>query len=89
MDYRKLDASLAMAIDAPGRSPQARDLLVLVRLTEPPSPDRLEQLGNRGVDSAVGGGTVLTGTLSREDVEALSDQPWVHSLTLSATRSPT
>ncbi|MCX4670619.1 hypothetical protein OG453_28670 [Streptomyces sp. NBC_01381] len=90
MDYRKLDSSLAMAIDAEGRVPQARDMLVLVRLTEPPSPPQLEHLQSRGVDSAAAPGrAVMTGTLSREDVETLSEQPWVLSLTLSATRNPT
>ncbi|WP_369779986.1 hypothetical protein [Streptomyces sp. R33] len=90
MDYRKLDASLAMAVDAQDRAPQDRDMLVLVRLTQPPSSAQLEQLSSRGVDSpAVPGRTVLTGMLSREDVETLCDQPWVLSLALSATRSPT
>lgn len=90
MDYRKLDSSLAMAVDAENRAPQARDMLVLVRLTEPPQPSQLELLQSRGVDSAAAPGrTVVTGTLSREDVETLSAQPWVLSLSLSATRNPT
>ncbi|MFG2298299.1 hypothetical protein [Streptomyces sp. NPDC048603] len=90
MDYRKLDTLLAMAVDAEGRAPQARDMLVLVRLTEPPSPAQLAHLQSRGVDGAAAPErTVMTGTLSREDVEALSEQQWVLSLALSATRNPT
>ncbi|UQX04398.1 hypothetical protein [Streptomyces sp. RerS4] len=92
MDYQKVDPALGIAMDAEGRDPSARDLTVLVRLTEPPSPDQLEQLRRAGVESASGpdvARTVLTGTLSREDVETLADQPWVRSLSLSATRRPT
>ncbi|MET9512389.1 hypothetical protein ABZX62_28785 [Streptomyces flavidovirens] len=89
MDYQKLDTSLALAVDAEGRAPDARDLSVLVRLVAPPSDVQLEQLQGAGVDSAAAGRTVVTGTLSRRDVETLSGQPWVLSLTLSAQRRPT
>ncbi|MGX1885124.1 hypothetical protein [Streptomyces sp. NPDC055287] len=88
MDYRKLDTSLALAVDAEGRAPESRDLSVLVRLTAPPSDVQLAQLHGAGVRSAVPGRTVVTGTLSRRDVETLSGQPWVLSLTLSARRRP-
>ncbi|GAA3368220.1 hypothetical protein GCM10020367_05690 [Streptomyces sannanensis] len=88
MDYRKLDASLAAAIDAKESAPDARELSVLVRLAEPPSAAQLEQLRGSGVDGAAPGRTVQTGTLSRRDVEALSAQTWVLSLTLSAARRP-
>ncbi|MEW1638112.1 hypothetical protein AB0469_29125 [Streptomyces sp. NPDC093801] len=88
MDYRKLDAALGRALGAGDVDPAARDLLVLVRLTEPPSEGQLEQLRRAGVNAAGTGRTVLTGTLSRQDVETLSDQPWVLSLSLSGSRRP-
>ncbi|MFJ8162323.1 hypothetical protein ACIRBY_15520 [Streptomyces sp. NPDC096136] len=88
MDYRKLDAALGRAVGAGDADPAARDLLVLVRLTEPPSQAQLEQLRRAGVNGTAGGRTVLTGTLSRRDVETLSEQPWVRSLSLSGSRRP-
>ncbi|MGW7054540.1 hypothetical protein [Streptomyces sp. NPDC054888] len=88
MDYRKLDPSLAVAVDAEGRAPDVRDLSVLVRLEAPPSDSQLAQLRSAGVEGAGAGRTVLTGTLSRRDVETLSGRPWVLSLFLSASRRP-
>ncbi|MEU8779144.1 hypothetical protein [Streptomyces sp. NPDC048606] len=92
MDYGKLDAALSLAVDAEGRDPAARDLSVLVRLTQRPSPEQWQRLRGAGVEGADGEGpdrTVLTGTLSRRDVESLSAEPWVHSLSLSGSRRPT
>ncbi|MER5728381.1 hypothetical protein ABT084_08505 [Streptomyces sp. NPDC002138] len=88
MDYRKLDAALGRAVGAGGGHPGTRDLLVLVRLTEPPSDEQLEQLRQAGVNGTDTRRTVLTGTLSRQDVETLSEQPWVLSLSLSGSRRP-
>lgn len=88
MDYGKLDASLAMAVEAEGRDPQARELPVSVRLTGPLSDAQHEQLHGFGIDGDNAGRTVVTGTLSRRDVETLADQPWVLSVTLSTERRP-
>ncbi len=88
MDYGKLDAALAMAVDAEGRDPGARDLVVFVRLTGPPSDEQRTRLRALGVDGTDAARTVLTATLSRQEVETLTDQPWVQSLTLSAQRRP-
>lgn len=88
MDYRKLDAALGRAVGAGDGDPATRNLLVLVRLTEPPSEGQLEQLRQAGVNGTGSGRTVLTGTLSRQDVETLSEQPWVLSLSLSGSRHP-
>ncbi|MEU7553683.1 hypothetical protein AB0B01_15260 [Streptomyces sp. NPDC044571] len=88
MDYGKLDASLAMAVDAEGRDAQVRELPVSVRLTGPLSEAQREQLRGCGVDGDDAGRTILTATLSRRDVEILADQPWVLFLTLSAQRRP-
>ncbi|MFF1341627.1 hypothetical protein ACFVYT_27535 [Streptomyces sp. NPDC058290] len=88
VDYRKLDAALRRAVGAGDGDRAARDLLVLVRLTQPPSEEQLEQLLLAGVNGTGTGRTVLTGTLSRQDVETLSEQPWVLSLSLSGSRRP-
>ncbi|MEW2373706.1 hypothetical protein AB0940_30705 [Streptomyces sp. NPDC006656] len=88
MDYRKLDAALGRAVGAAEGDPGVRDLLVLIRLTEPPSPAQLDELRRAGVGGTDTGRTILTGTLSRQDVETLSEQPWVRSLSLSGSRRP-
>ncbi|WP_327280406.1 MULTISPECIES: hypothetical protein [unclassified Streptomyces] len=88
MDYGKLDASLAMAVDAEGRDPDTRELDVSVRLAGPLSDAQRQQLRAFGIGGEDAGRTVLTGTVSRQDVESLAGQPWVVSLTLSAQRRP-
>ncbi|MER6218746.1 hypothetical protein ABT213_32530 [Streptomyces sp. NPDC001674] len=55
MDYRKLDAALGRAVGAAEGDPGARDLLVLIRLTEPQSPAQLDELRRAGVDAPIPG----------------------------------
>ncbi|MFP1628035.1 hypothetical protein ACLB9X_23345 [Streptomyces sp. 5K101] len=88
MDYGKLDVSLAAAMDAPGGDPDARNLLVTVRLHRVPTAAQREVLRDAGVEVPAPDRTVATGTVSRHGVEHLSREPWVRSLTLSATRRP-
>lgn len=89
VDYGKLNVSLAAAVDAPGGDPDSRELLVTIHLAQVPTEEQREVLRGAGVDSSAAERTVMTGTLSRRDVEKLSHQPWVHSLTLSSTRHTT
>ncbi|MEV5731286.1 MULTISPECIES: hypothetical protein [Streptomyces] len=88
MDYGKLDASLAAAVDAEGGDPEARDLLVTVLLERAPTDEQRETLRGAGVDAGAADRTVVTGTLSRRGVERLSHEPWVRSLALSSRRRP-
>ncbi|MFF8279611.1 hypothetical protein ACF05T_26410 [Streptomyces lateritius] len=89
MDYGKLDAPLAAEVDAPGLEPTERRLLVILRLAHPPNAAEQEVLRGAGVDDAGAGRTIVTGSLSRQQVETLSGQPWVLSLALSSKRRPT
>ncbi|MEV4195150.1 hypothetical protein [Streptomyces toxytricini] len=86
MDYGKLDAALARAVDEEDRDAHARDLDVLVRLGAPPTPDQRERL--LAFDIEGGGRTDVTATLSRHGIEALADLPWVRSIALAAERGP-
>ncbi|MGW7439881.1 hypothetical protein [Streptomyces sp. NPDC054849] len=91
MDYGKLDASLAAEVDTPGLEPTDRGLLVILRLAHPPNGAEQEILRGAGVDvdDAGAGRTIATASLSRQQVETLSGQPWVVSLALSSKRRPT
>lgn len=82
MDYRKIDAALAAALDEV-RDPEERSLAVFIHTMHTPGrPEAafLEGLGVRGI-----GGTrqVFTATLSPRAIAELSEQPWLRYLRLS------
>lgn len=89
MDYGKLDASLAAEVAAPDLEPTERGLLVTLRLAHPPSAAEQQILRDAGVNDDGAGRTIVTASLSRQQVETLSGQPWVLSLALSQKRRPT
>ncbi|MGW6704506.1 hypothetical protein ACWGDE_06405, partial [Streptomyces sp. NPDC054956] len=80
---------LAAEVDAPGLEPTERGLLVILRLSHPPDAAEQEALRDAGVNDTGTGRTIVTATLSRQQVETLSQQPWVVSLALSTKRRPT
>jgi hypothetical protein len=87
MEYRKIDAPLASALEDV-QEPEKPDLTVFIQTTHPPGSEEarfLEQLGVRGV---AGGRQFFTATLSPRAVAELSDQPWVRSLKLSSKLRP-
>lgn len=88
MDYAKLDPSLSAAVDTGDGGPEDRNLLVTVLLERAPTEAQREVLRGAGVDVGAADRSVLSGTLSRRGVERLSHEPWVRSLTLSASRRP-
>ncbi|MFB9392415.1 hypothetical protein ACFPM3_19805 [Streptomyces coeruleoprunus] len=88
MDYGKLDASLAAAVNAAGSDPEARNLLVMVLLEQAPTEAQREVLRGAGLDAPNPDRRIVTGALSRRGVEELSHEPWVRSLALSSTRRP-
>lgn len=81
MDFSKLDAALAGALEPPPRQSPDPELLVFVHV-QPDEVDRRElaRLGVRA-DSMVG--SVATATLSPEQIDELSEQPWVRQIRLS------
>jgi hypothetical protein len=82
LNFAKLDAALAAAVDAPDDA-QARDLIVFVDLESdaPAPPTAAYERFGLGGGGAHGG--VRTATLSAHDVDALSEQPWVGRLRLA------
>lgn len=88
MDYGKLDARLASAVEEAARAPESRSLVVILRLTGTPSDQEVARLREAGVEASSSAATVVTGVLSRRDVDELSEEPFVMSLSLSGRRRP-
>lgn len=83
MNWTKLDAALAGALEQTDQNRDARRLPVFVQLdaeASPPDRETLFELGVCGADGQSGTGTA---NLSHREVEALSEQPWVRRLVLS------
>ncbi|MEH2063606.1 MAG: hypothetical protein V7K50_15315 [Nostoc sp.] len=79
MNYQKLDAALATAINAL-QSLEEASLTVFVH-TEPfLSPAAIAILESLGVTDVTSGKDIFTATLSPNAISQLSDQPWVKSL---------
>lgn len=88
MDYQKLDPMLASELDAGLRAAvdgippvSRRELQVFVHVADPVVPGDAESMGRRlrglGVNEPVQPGSVLTMSLSAEQVSVLSEEPWV------------
>lgn len=84
MDYRKVDAGLAAALDEV-RDPEERGLTVFIHTAHAPEPAEVALLERFAISGIRGGRTVFTAILSMRDVAELSDQPWIQSLKLSKT----
>jgi hypothetical protein len=82
MDYQKIDAALAAALDDI-QDPEARVFEVFIHVAYPLSPDEAGYLQGLGVHGDTSGRQVLTATLSARAVAELSDQAWVRHLRLS------
>jgi hypothetical protein len=82
MNYAKTGAGLASALSRI-KDPSARTLSVFIRTNRDPSADEMHLLEGAGVNGVAPGRQVFTATLSAEQVEQLSEQPWVRSLELS------
>jgi hypothetical protein len=89
MDYAKVDAALALALQA-STQPDARTLPVFIHTEVAPTDEQRVFLQRAGVASAVLGKRIMTATLSPRAVEQIAEQGWVRYLKLgSALRSPT
>jgi hypothetical protein len=82
MDYRKIDAALAAALDEV-RDPEERFLAVFIHTTHPPGQAEAAFLERLGVSGIRGERQVFTATLSPRAIAQLSDQPWLRFLRLS------
>lgn len=82
MNYQKLDAALAMALN--DVESLAECSLVVFIHTEPiPDQAAVVVLESLGVSNVGSGQDVFTATLSVNGVSQLSEQPWVQYLKLS------
>lgn len=83
MNYQKLDAALAVALNDVD-NPQETSLNVFIQ-TEPDanSTDAPAMLENLGVPNVTPGKDIFTATLSPNAISQLSEQPWVQYIKLS------
>ena len=89
MDYAKLDAALACAVEA-SKQPDSRTLQVFIHTDATPTDEQRLFLQRVGVASAALGKRIMTATLSPRAVEQIAGEQWVRYLRLgSAVRSPT
>ena len=82
MDYRKIDAALAAALDEV-KDPERRALLVFIHTAHAPGDAEVAFLEDLGVGGVMGGRQVFTATLSARAIGELSDQPWLRYMKLS------
>jgi hypothetical protein len=82
MNYKKLDAALAMAVNQV-ENPQVPSLVVFIRVNQPLDDSALTFLEGLGIKGITQGKEILTATVSVSDISQLSEQSWVLFLQLS------
>lgn len=82
MDYRKIDASLVLAIDEVS-NPEELALVVFIHTEHVLSDAEGRFLRRLGIGEVIAGRQAFTATLSARAVEELSEQPWVRCIKLS------
>jgi hypothetical protein len=87
MNYQKLDAALAMAMNDV-QNPEERRLTVFIHTEPVPDADAAAFLQRLGVSGVTSGRDVFSATLSINAISQLSDQAWVQYIKLSQTLRP-
>ncbi|GAB4533624.1 MAG: hypothetical protein Kow0063_15840 [Anaerolineae bacterium] len=82
MDYRKVDAALAAALDEV-QDPEEPTLSVFIHTAYAPQDAEVAFLKDLGVRGVTGTRQVFTATLSPRAVAELSEQPWLRYMKLS------
>jgi hypothetical protein len=82
MNYKKLDAGLAMAVNQVENS-QLPSLVVFIRTNQPLDDSALAFLESLGIKGVTQAKEVFTATVSISAISQLSEQSWVQSLQLS------
>jgi hypothetical protein len=86
VDYQKIDPALAFALrDAP--DPESKAFVVFISTEQPPNQAEKALLDHYGARGGAGA-RIFTATLSAQDVDSLSEQPWVRSVKLSSKLRP-
>lgn len=80
MQHAKLDAALSNAL----ADPSADRLVVFVSLEKPLPSNAVDELRRFGL-TAAGERRIVSATLPRKMIDALSDLPWVRSISLSGS----
>ena len=80
MNYQKLDAGLAAAVDDEDDR-EAASLIVFIHTDRVPDGEALRIL--KGIGVSPGDAQIFTATLSARMIAQLSEQPWVQSIKLS------
>jgi hypothetical protein len=88
MDYGKLDAGLAAALDDMQDASEESNLHVFIHAKRPLSADEAEFLNRMGIQGGDADKQILTATVSPKVLNELSEQPWVQYLRLSRTLRP-
>jgi hypothetical protein len=82
MNYQKLDAALATAINEV-QNLETGSLTVFIHTEPVLDANAIAMLGNLGVSDVTPGKDIFTATLSANAIAQLSEQPWVQHLKLS------
>jgi hypothetical protein len=82
MDYRKIDAALASALEDL-KDPEERSIEVFIHTEGIPGAAEAEFLQRLGVSRDKSGRQMFTATLSAREAEELSEQPWLRYMRLS------
>jgi hypothetical protein len=88
MDYAKLDAGLAAALDDLEGESEEDNLHVFIHAKRPLGTVEAEFLNRRGIDGGEADAQILTATVSPKVLDELSEQPWVKFLRLSRVLRP-
>jgi hypothetical protein len=82
MNYQKLDAGLAIALNDI-ENPNEPSLVVFVHTNSPLDADKITFLESSGITGVTEGKDIFTATLSVNAISELSQQTWVQYLKLS------
>jgi protein tyrosine phosphatase len=82
MNYQKLDAALAMAVNQVA-DPQEANLVVFVHTQQPLDENAIAFLQRLGISNITENTNVFTATVSLNTLSELSQQSWVQYLKLS------
>ncbi|MGB7290931.1 MAG: hypothetical protein WBD99_01995 [Thermodesulfobacteriota bacterium] len=87
MDYQKIDAALAVALNDIQNAEEGT-LTLFIHTTHVLSSTETEFLERLGIKVMTSGQQIFTATISARAVAELSDQPWVRYLKLSSKLRP-
>jgi hypothetical protein len=82
MNYQKIDAAMAAALEeCQGKEDMA--LEVFIHMIRPADEAMARFVRKLGISETIVGRSIVTGTLTVQEVDLLTEQPWVRFLRLS------